>query len=119
MTDRRRSVLPGFGLSLGVAVAYLSAMVLLPLAALFVKAAGLGLSGIVRTATEPRVFAALRLSFGTAFVAALANAAIGTLLAWVLVRYRFPGRRLVLSVRVGHVRLTRRSLYVATPISPH
>jgi sulfate transport system permease protein len=87
--------LPGFGLSLGVTIAYLSAVVLFPLLALFVKAAGLGLSGIVRTATEPRVFAALRLSFGTAFVAALANAAIGTLLAWVLVRYRFPGRRLV------------------------
>jgi sulfate transport system permease protein len=94
-SSRRTTVLPGFGLSLGVAVAYLSAIVLVPLLALFAKAAGLGVSGIVRTATEPRVLAALRLSFGTAFLAALANAAIGPLLAWVLVRYRFPGRRLV------------------------
>ena len=92
---RRRTVLPGLGLSLGVAVSYLSLVVLLPLAALFAKSAGLGLEGIWKTASEPRVLAALRLSFGTAFIAALANAFIGTLLAWVLVRYRFVGRRLI------------------------
>jgi sulfate transport system permease protein len=90
-----RNVLPGFGLSLGFTVLYLGALVLLPLVALFLKSAGLGPSGIWAIATERRVLAALRLSFGTAFVAAVANALIGTLLAWVLVRYRFPGRRLV------------------------
>ncbi len=92
---RRSTVLPGFGLSLGVTILYLSAVVLLPLTALFAKSAGLGRSGIWRVATEPRVVAALRLSFGTALVAAIVNVFVGTLLAWVLVRYRFVGRRVI------------------------
>jgi sulfate/thiosulfate transport system permease protein len=92
---RRRSVLPGFGLSLGVTLAALSLIVLLPLAALVVKAAGIGPSEFWRIATDERTLAALRLSFGVSLFAALVSAVFGLLLAWVLVRYRFPGRRII------------------------
>lgn len=90
----RRRVLPGFGLSLGVALAYLGLIVLLPLAALAWKASGIGFEGLIRLLSAPRTLAALRLSVGGAVVAALINAMIGLLVGWVLVRYRFPGRRL-------------------------
>ncbi len=90
----RKRVLPGFGLSLGYAVAYLGLVVLLPLAALAWKASGIGLEGLVRLLSAPRTLAALRLSVGGAVVAALVNVVIGLLVGWVLVRYRFPGRRL-------------------------
>ncbi|MDR3447896.1 MULTISPECIES: sulfate ABC transporter permease subunit CysT [Dyella] len=90
----RRRVLPGFGLSLGYAVAYLGLIVLLPLAALAWKASGIGFEGLVRLLSAPRTLAALRLSVGGAVVAALINVVIGLLVGWVLVRYRFPGRRL-------------------------
>ena len=90
----RKRVMPGFGLSLGVTVTWLSLIVLIPLAGLFTKAGGLGWQGLWDIWTEPRVLAALRLSFGTAFAAAAFNAVMGTLVAWVFVRYRFPGKRI-------------------------
>jgi sulfate/thiosulfate transport system permease protein len=92
---RSRPVLPGFGLSMGITVTALSLIVLLPLAALVVKAAGIGPAEFWRIATDRRTLAALRLSFGTALLAALINAVFGLLLAFVLVRYRFPGRRII------------------------
>ncbi len=91
---RPRSALPGFGLSLGFAITYLSLIVLIPLAGVFTKAAGLGWDGLWQVLGEPRVLSALKLSFGTAFVAACVNAVFGTLVAWVFVRYEFPGKRL-------------------------
>lgn len=95
MRFRQPSVLPGFGLTLGFTLAYLSGIVLIPLAALILKSAGLGWVDIWRIATDARTLAALRLSFGASFIAASINAVFGVLLAWVLVRYSFPGRRLV------------------------
>ena len=86
-------VLPGFGLTLGFTVLYLGLFVLIPLSTIFVKAAGLGWAGVWTTVTAPRVMAAYRLSFLSAFYAALANTMFGFLVAWVLVRYSFPARR--------------------------
>ncbi|WP_428681735.1 sulfate ABC transporter permease subunit CysT [Reyranella sp.] len=94
-TFLRPSALPGFGLTLGFATTYLSLIVLLPLLVLIWRASGLGLDGIWRVATTPRVMAALEVSFVTSLLAALLNAVFGTLVAWVLVRYEFPGRRLL------------------------
>ncbi len=91
----RPSVLPGLGLSLGITLASLSLIVLIPLAALFVKAASAGPAEIWAIATSPRTLAALRLSFLGALFAACVNAVFGLILAWVLVRYDFPGRRLI------------------------
>ncbi|SBV35119.1 sulfate transport protein (ABC superfamily, membrane) [uncultured Stenotrophomonas sp.] len=91
---RQRRVLPGFGVGMGVTVFWLSLIVLIPLAGVFLRAAGLGVEGIWRIWSEPRVLAALRLSFGTALAAAAFNTLMGTWVAWVFVRYRFPGRRL-------------------------
>ncbi|WP_313173776.1 sulfate ABC transporter permease subunit CysT [Stenotrophomonas sp.] len=90
----QRRVLPGFGLGMGITLFWLGLIVLIPLLGVFLKAAGLGLGGIWQIWTEPRVLAALRLSFGTAFAAAAFNTLMGTLVAWVFVRYSFPGRRL-------------------------
>src|SRR4051794_25228893 len=92
---RQRSVLPGFNLSLGFAVLYLSLVVLIPLAAAFVKTTRLTWAQFWGTVTSPRVVASYKLTFGAAAVAALINVVFGLLVAWVLVRYRFPGRRLV------------------------
>ena len=78
---------------MGVTLFWLGLIVLLPLAGVFLKASGLGLAGIWQIWTEPRVLAALRLSFGTAFAAAAFNTVMGTWVAWVFVRYSFPGRR--------------------------
>jgi len=89
-----RRVLPGFGLSLGYTVTWLGLIVLLPLAALVWKASGIGVAGLLALLSSPRTLAALKLSFGGAFLAALINVAAGLLVAWVLARYRFPGRRL-------------------------
>ena len=89
-----RRILPGFGLSLGYALSYLGLIVLLPLAALAWKAGSGGFDGFFRIVTDQRVVSALRLSFGAAVLAASVNAVIGLIVAWVLVRYRFPGRRL-------------------------
>ena len=90
-----RRVIPGFGPTLGFTLLYLSAVVLIPLAALFLKAAGMGWDQWVATLTDWRVLASLRLSFGGSAIAALINAVFGLLVAWVLVRYDFPGRKLV------------------------
>ena len=90
----RRRVLPGFGLSLGYALLYLGLIVLVPLSAAFIKTAQLSWPAFVDIITAPRVMASFRLTFGVSFGAALINALFGLLVAWVLVRYRFPGRRL-------------------------
>jgi sulfate/thiosulfate transport system permease protein len=97
MTMRRtsRSVLPGFGVSLGITCTYLSLMVLLPLATVFTRTADLSWPDFWATVTNPRVVASYRVTFGASFLAALINTVFGLLVAWVLVRYRFPGRRLV------------------------
>ena len=91
---RARRPLPGFGLSLGLGMSWLALVVLLPLLALCVRAAGLGASGWLRALGDARVQAALKLSFGASLAAALVASLAGTLIAWVLVRYPFPGRRL-------------------------
>jgi sulfate transport system permease protein len=95
MRHKSRSVLPGFGLSLGITCTYLSLMVLLPLATVFTKTTDLSWAEFWGTVTNPRVVASYRVTFGASFVAALVNTVFGLLVAWVLVRYRFPGRRLV------------------------
>lgn len=92
---RQPSVMPGFGLTLGFVVTALSLVVLLPLAALMLKAFSIGPAAFFAIATDARVLAALRLSFGAAFIAALVNAVFGLLVAWVLVRYDFPGKRII------------------------
>lgn len=95
---RRRNgpgVLPGFGISMGFAVLYLSLLVLIPLAALPIKSAGLGWEGFWDTVTAPRVVASYKLTFGASLTAALVNLVFGTIVAWVLVRYRFPGKKVV------------------------
>jgi sulfate transport system permease protein len=90
-----RSVLPGFGLTLGFTSFFLTAIVLLPLTALVMKGAGMSLERFIDVVTDPRAVASYRLSFGAALVAAGINLVFGFIVAWVLVRYRFPGRRLV------------------------
>jgi sulfate transport system permease protein len=92
---RRHNVLPGLGLTLGFSLFYLSLVVLLPLAALTLKAASFGWASFWEATTSPRVLASYRLSFGASAAGAMANAFFGLIVAWVLVRYRFPGRRLV------------------------
>lgn len=92
---RSRRVLPGFGLTLGFTLAYLSLIVLLPLSTLFARSMGWGWEHFWSTVTAPRVVAAYRLTFGASLVAAAVNAVFGLLVAWVLTRYRFPGRRVV------------------------
>ncbi len=92
---RRHTVLPGFGLTMGFTLFYLSMVVLLPLVALIVRPWELGWDGFIKAVSEPAVYASLRLSFLTALIAAAVNAVFGLLLAWILVRYRFPGRRLL------------------------
>lgn len=87
-------VIPGFGPTLGLTLAYLSLVVLIPLAALVLKAAGMSAQQWLATLTDPRVLAALRLSFGGALAASVINGVFGLLVAWVLVRYPFPGRKL-------------------------
>jgi sulfate transport system permease protein len=92
---RRPSVLPGFNLAFGYAVVYLCLIVLIPLAGLLIRASTAGFEGLWAAATEPRVAAALRVSFGVSFAAALVDVAFGLLTAWVLTRYRFPGRKVL------------------------
>ena len=94
----RRSIIPGFGLTFGFTLAWLSLIVLIPLSAVFIRAAGLGWSEFVATAFSERAWAAYRLSFGAAWIAATVNAGFGLIVAWVLVRYDFPGKRLVNAV---------------------
>ncbi|PPE76012.1 sulfate ABC transporter permease subunit CysT [Solimonas fluminis] len=90
---RPRSAIPGFGLTLGFTLLYLSLIVLIPLAGVFLKSASLGWEGIWHVVSSPRVVAALKLSFGAALIGAGINAVFGTLVAWVFVRYQFPGKR--------------------------
>ncbi len=90
----RTTVLPGFGLTMGITLTWLSLLVLIPLAGLFLKSATIGWDQFWATATNDRVLAALRLSFAASFAAAAVNAVFGFVVAWVLVRYEFPGRRL-------------------------
>lgn len=91
----RRGVLPGFGLAMGFTLSYLALVVLIPVSTLVLKSASLTLPRFWSTVTSPRVLAAFRLSFSAALAAAAINAVFGLLLAWVLERYPFPGRRLV------------------------
>ena len=95
MSFVRRSVLPGFGPALGFALTYLGLIVLIPLATIFFRSAGLGWHAFWETVTAPRVLASYRLSFGASFIGALINSIFGVLAAWVLTRYRFPGRRIM------------------------
>ena len=92
---RRRHALPGFGLTLGLSLAYLALLVLIPLAALALKSATIGPLAFWSAVTSPRALAAYRVTFGCAAIAGLINLVLGPLLAWVLVRYRFPGRTLI------------------------
>lgn len=92
---RQPSVLPGFGLTLGFAIGYLSLIVLIPLAMAFLRAFDLSWDQFWQVVTAPQVVASYRLTFGAAFLAAAFNTVFGLIVAWVLVRYRFPGQRLV------------------------
>ncbi len=92
---KAHSVLPGFNLALGFTLLYLSLIVLIPLSSLFFKTATLGWGGFWDVATGDRVLASLRVTFVTSFAAAVINAFFGLVVAWVLVRYRFPGKRIV------------------------
>jgi sulfate transport system permease protein len=100
-TERRRpiivrpSVIPGFGVTFGFSFACLGLVVLLPLLALFLKAAEISPARSLAILTDPRTIAALRVSFGSSIIAALVNIVFGLIVAWVLVRYRFPGRRIL------------------------
>jgi sulfate/thiosulfate transport system permease protein len=91
---KKSSVLPGFGLALGFTLFYLALIVLFPLGALAARASELGFGGLWAVATQPRVLAALKTTFGISFAAALIDVVFGAIIAWVLTRYRFPGRRL-------------------------
>ena len=95
MTLKRHSVLPGFGLTMGYTVLYLSLIVLVPLSTLAVKSASVGWGAFWATVTAPRVLASYKLTFGASAAAAAINAVFGLCVAWVLARYRFPGKRLV------------------------
>jgi len=94
-TWRAPSVLPGFGLTFGFSLAWLSLIVLIPLSMLFIKSAGMGWQAFVEVGFSERALTAYRLSFGTALAAAFVNAVFGLLVAWVLVRYAFPGKRVI------------------------
>ncbi|MCW1383406.1 sulfate ABC transporter permease subunit CysT [Novosphingobium sp. KCTC 2891] len=92
---RKPSVLPGFGLTFGFTLGWLSLIVLIPIAAIFLKAAGMGWSHFLEVGFSSRALSAYRLSFGTAAAAGLVNAVFGLLVAWVLVRYVFPGKAII------------------------
>jgi len=89
------SIIPGFGLNFGLAVSYLGLLVLVPVAAIFIKASSLGVAGFWAIISQPQTIHAISLSFWTAFVAACVNSVFGLLVAFVLVRYDFPARRFV------------------------
>lgn len=93
--SQRSRVLPGFGLSLGFTLAYLSLIVLIPLSAVFIKSLDIGWAGLWEILSSERILKSLQLSFSTALLAAVINVIFGLLLAWCLVRYRFPGKRIV------------------------
>ncbi len=93
--NSHNNVLPGFGLTLGFTIFYLCIIVLIPLSALVFRTAGLTWGEFISTVTAPRVLASYKVTFGAAMLAAVINSIFGVLVAWVLVRYRFPGRRIV------------------------
>lgn len=93
--SQQSRVLPGFGLSLSFTLAYVSFIVLIPLAAVFIKSFGIGWDGLWEILTSERILKSLQLSFSSALIAAFINVVFGLLLAWCLVRYNFPGKRLV------------------------
>ncbi|MBN1155467.1 sulfate ABC transporter permease subunit CysT [candidate division KSB1 bacterium] len=95
LSIKKRSIIPGFGLTLGYTILYLSLIVLIPLSGIFLKSASLSWQEFWNTVTAPRVLASYRLTFGASLIAASINALFGLLVAWVLVRYRFPGRKVV------------------------
>lgn len=95
LLHKKRSVLPGFGLAMGWTVFYLSLIVLIPISTILIKSASLSWAQFWQAVASPRALASYRLSFGTSVIAALVNAVFGLLVAWILVRYRFPFRRLV------------------------
>src|SRR5687767_7441425 len=90
-----RRILPGFGLTLGFTLVYLSLIVLIPLSAAFLRTFELGWAELWSVVTAPRVIASLRVSFGASILAACVNLVFGLIVAWVLVRYEFPGRRII------------------------
>jgi sulfate/thiosulfate transport system permease protein len=92
---KARRLVPGFSLSLGFTLTYLSLIVLIPLAMVFVRTSGMGWEGFLKAISSPRVLAACKLTFGASALAAIINAVFGFILAWVLVRYRFPGKRFI------------------------
>lgn len=95
MTRKRNSVLPGFGISLGFTMFYISFLVILPLSTIFINSLTVEWSKIWGTISEPRVIASYQLSIGASLLAAFINVVFGVLIAWVLVRYRFPGGRII------------------------
>lgn len=95
MSFRAPSILPGFGITLGFSTFFLSAIVLIPLAALIAKTGTMGWDEFVATITDARAVASYRLTFGTSLLAALINGIFGFIIAWTLVRYEFPGRKLI------------------------
>jgi sulfate transport system permease protein len=95
MAPKKFNALPGFGLTMGFTLCYLSALVLIPFAGLVIRACEISWADFWHLATTERALAAYRLTFGASLIAALANAVFGALLAWVLVRYEFPGRRVI------------------------
>ena len=95
MKQKSKRVIPGFGISMGVTLTILSIVVLIPLASLVVYTAQLSPSEIIETLTRPRVLASFRVSLLTAFIASAINAVMGVILAWVLVRYKFPLKRIL------------------------
>jgi len=92
---KKRSVLPGFGLTMGYTILYLSLIVLIPLSGLFTRCMGMGFRAFWETISDPRAIASYRLTFGASALAALINTVFGFMVAWVLVRYRFPGRKIL------------------------
>lgn len=92
--EGRKSIIPGFGLTMGFTLAWLSLIVLIPLSTVFIRAAGMGLSEFIAVGFSDRAMAAYKVSFGTALAAALINAVFGMIVAWVFVRYDFPGKRI-------------------------
>ncbi len=91
---RPRSIIPGFGLTMGLSLAWLSLIVLIPLSTVFIRSAGMGFADFVAVGFSDRAMAAYKVSFGTALAAALVNAVFGMIIAWVFVRYQFPGKRI-------------------------
>src|ERR1041385_8933430 len=95
MLNRKFNALPGFGLTMGFTLFYLSGIVLIPMAALFLKSTQLSWGQFWDVVTAERALAAYRLTFGASLIAAFVNAVVGTIMAWVLVRYTFPGRKFI------------------------